>query len=95
MALRSLENCDDEMLGVAEPDEDVEVADDDALALELVLELEDELPHPATTAAATNPSTHKRNPPKLITARSSHRRCSVDTRHWATVSYCRWTPAGK
>jgi hypothetical protein len=75
MALRSAENCDDEIVGAEDADEDVvEVV----VALELELALEDELllllPQPAATAATTNVSTDTRNQREFITARSSHMR---------------------
>jgi hypothetical protein len=65
------------MLGAAEPEEDVdeldaEEAPEPALAL-LVDELL--LPQPAASAAA-RVTTDTRNQPKLITARSSHRRAT-------------------
>jgi hypothetical protein len=77
MAVKSLVNDDVEMLGVEDPDDPVEV---DVLALELALE--DELlllllPQPAATAATTRASRGTRNQPKLITARSSHRRARL------------------
>jgi hypothetical protein len=79
MALRSLENCDDEMVGVEAADEDVvEVV---ALALELALEAELVLllllPHPAATAVTTRPKAQSLNRRKLITARSSHMRATT------------------
>jgi hypothetical protein len=78
MALRSLENCDNEIVGVEDADEDV-VELVDALALELALEvvLLLLLPQPAATAATTRVSTDTRNQLKLITACSSHRRAKV------------------
>jgi hypothetical protein len=79
MALRSLENSDDEIVGVEDADEDVE----EVVALALELALEDELllllPQPAATAATTRVSTDTRNHLKLITARSSHRRAKINT----------------
>jgi hypothetical protein len=79
MALRSAENCDDEMVGVEDADVDVV---DEALALALELELEAELvlllllPQPAATAATTRPKALSLNQRKLITARSSHMRAN-------------------
>jgi hypothetical protein len=78
MALKSLVNDEAEMLGAAEPEEDVdeldaEEAPEPALAL-LVDELL--LPQPAASAAAARVTTDTRNQPKLITARSSHRRAT-------------------
>jgi hypothetical protein len=79
MALRSAENCDDEMVGVEAEDEDV-VELVVALALELALEAELLvlllLPQPAATAATTTPKAHSLNQRKLITARSSHSRAN-------------------
>jgi hypothetical protein len=74
--VKSLVNADDEMLGAEPPPDEVVEEEADELALELALELvelEEELPQPAATAVTTSPSTHTRNRPKLITARSSHR----------------------
>jgi hypothetical protein len=66
--VKSLVNDDVEMLGVAEPDEDVE--DEDAeLPLEAELVLEDDLllPQPAANAATATHSTDTRNQLNLIT----------------------------
>jgi hypothetical protein len=83
MALRSAENCDDEMVGAEDDDEVVEdVADAEVVALADELALDDELlllPHPAANAATTRVSRDTRNQLKLITARSSHRRAKVNT----------------
>jgi hypothetical protein len=78
MALKSLVNDEAEMLGAAEPEEEVEL---EAEAPELALELLEELllPHPAATAATARVTTDTRNQPKLITARSSHRRAKGHT----------------
>ena len=77
MALRSAENCDDEMVGVEAADVDVV---DEALALALELEAELVLllllPQPAATAATTRPKAQSLNQRKLITARSSHMRAN-------------------
>jgi len=83
MALRSAENCDEEIVGVDDADEDV-VEEVVALALELALEdallvLLLLLPQPAATAVTTRPSAHTRNERKLITARSSHTRARFNT----------------
>src|SRR5215469_10223616 len=70
MALRSAENCDDEMVGVDADDvvEDVADAEEVALADELALdELLLLLPHPAATAATTRVSRDTRNQLNLIT----------------------------
>jgi hypothetical protein len=77
MAVKSFVNDDVEIVGVEEPDDDV----DEEVALELELALEDELlllPHPAATAATTSPRVHTRKQRILITARSSHRRAKVN-----------------
>jgi hypothetical protein len=76
MAVKSLVNDDVEILGVAEPEDDVD--DEAELPPDAALLLEDELllPQPAATAATTKASTDTRNQPKLITARSSHRRAT-------------------
>jgi hypothetical protein len=71
MAVKSFVNADDEMVGVADADDEVEDDVALALALELVLELELELPHPATAAETTTSRVHTFNRLKLITARSS------------------------
>jgi hypothetical protein len=77
MALRSAENCDDEMVGVEDAADDVVEL---VVALELALEaallvlLLLLLPQPTATAATTRVSKHTFNQRKLITARSSHMR---------------------
>jgi hypothetical protein len=78
MAVKSLVNDDAATLGVAEPEDDVELeeAEPPELALELLVEDELLLPHPAATAATARVTTDTRNQPKLITARSSHRRAT-------------------
>jgi hypothetical protein len=79
MPVKSLVNDADEMLGAAEPEDDVELeAEPPELALEL---LEDELllPQPAANAVTTRASRDTRIQPTLITARSSHRRATSDT----------------
>jgi hypothetical protein len=80
MALRSAENCDDEMVGVEAADVDV-VEEADALALELELEAELVLlllllPQAAATSVTTRPKAQSLNQRKLITARSSHLRAN-------------------
>jgi hypothetical protein len=92
IAVKSLVNDDDEMLGAAEPEDDVELEADEPPepALEL---LEDELllPQPAANAVTTKATTDKRSQPKLITARSSHRRATS-----TLINYSRGgNPAGK
>jgi hypothetical protein len=79
MALRSAENCDDEMVGVADAAEDVV---DVVVALELALEaallvLLLLLPQPAANAVARRPKAQSLNQRKLITARSSHTRAKT------------------
>jgi hypothetical protein len=67
-----LVNDDAEILGADAADEEV-LDDEPAPELALELELDDELPQPATTAANARPTAHTRGEPKVITARSSHR----------------------
>jgi hypothetical protein len=78
MALKSLVNDEAEMLGPAEPEEDVEVEAEEPPELAPALLLEDELllPQPAATAATARVTKDTRNQPTLITARSSHRRAT-------------------
>jgi hypothetical protein len=71
MAVKSLVNDDVEIVGLDEADDDVEEDDAPPLELELVLELDFELPHPAATAHTTTSNVHTRKRLKLITARSS------------------------
>jgi hypothetical protein len=77
IAVKSLVNDDVEMLGVADPEEDVDVEleAEEAPELALLALLEELLlPHPAASAAAARVTIDTRNQPNLITARSSHRR---------------------
>jgi hypothetical protein len=76
MALKSFVNDDAEMLGVAEPEEELEEVADPPLELAALLVDDLLLPQPVAIAATTKASTDSRNQRKLITARSSHRRAT-------------------